>query len=252
MRSSAFRARLIPYLLLMSLAAINCSERKADQATTPSVVSNQGQLIFSPRHPKVREAEKLLKQQNTYAAVELLTQLIKSQPLPEAFYFRGVAYLTRNEYDPAILDLQEALKRDPELRIAHEHLGSAYFLINRFEEALKHLDLAIQFSPASGDAHFYRAGANYKLKKHKEAERDFLKSLELKPGQENFHFAVGHFYSTQEEWAKAIPHYTKVIEINPKNGRAYKFRGRAQEALGLKSEAAVDFQRAADRGVASK
>lgn len=214
-------------------------------------VENSDHRFHSPKHSKVREAVQLSLRGNITGAIEMVSQVIKTQPTGEAFYNRGMFYLSRNEYDPAILDLQEALKRDPSLIDAHFQLATAFILTGKLQEAEQHATLSLAKRPDDPDALFNRGRAYYGMKNFVAAEKDFLASLRLKPSQDHVHYSLGHLYSVQDMWKQAIVHYTHSISLNPGNGRAFKFRGKAHEALGNKAEAKKDFLSAAQRGIAS-
>lgn len=95
--------------------------------------------------------------------------------------------------------------------------------------------------------HGYAARALHllSLKKSDEAMLDFNKALELKDDFHEGHYNRGIIYSNyRNEHAKAIPHYSKAIELKPENASYYVARATALSRIKKFEEASKDFSEA--------
>lgn len=95
--------------------------------------------------------------------------------------------------------------------------------------------------------HGYAARALHllSLKKSDEAMLDFNRALELKDDFHEGHYNRGIIYSNyRNEYAKAIPHYTRAIELKPENASYYVARATALSRIKKFDEAATDFSQA--------
>lgn len=95
--------------------------------------------------------------------------------------------------------------------------------------------------------HGYAARALHllSLKKSDEALLDFNRALELKDNFHEGHYNRGIIYSNyKNEHAKAIPHYTRAIELKPDNASYRVARATALSRVKKFNEAAADFSEA--------
>jgi protein O-mannosyl-transferase len=95
--------------------------------------------------------------------------------------------------------------------------------------------------------HGYAARALHllSLKKSNEALLDFNRALELKDDFHEGHYNRGIIYSNyKNEHAKAIPHYTRAIELKPENASYWVARATALSRVKKFDEAAADFTEA--------
>jgi protein O-mannosyl-transferase len=95
--------------------------------------------------------------------------------------------------------------------------------------------------------HGYAARALHflSLKKSEEAMLDFNRALELKDDFHEGHYNRGIIYSNyKNEHAKAIPHYSRAIELKPDNASYRVARATALSRIKKFDEAAADFNEA--------
>jgi len=95
--------------------------------------------------------------------------------------------------------------------------------------------------------HGYAARALHllSLKKSDEAMLDFNRALEIKDNFHEGHYNRGIIYSNyRNEHAKAIPHYSKAIELKPENASYYVARATALSRIKKFDQAAADFSEA--------
>lgn len=122
-------------------------------------------------------------------AIAACTNLIErgdqsDKRLAEAHYNRGYEYDALREFDKAMADYREAIRLDPEAKLAHNNLGLMLYekggrAPNR--EAHAAYSRAIEIDPELSQAYFNRGVVRFKLGDYSGAVADFEKTLSLKP-----------------------------------------------------------------------
>jgi len=206
--------------------------------------------------------------------IENTTKAIRLNPLnAELYYRRGIEYYENckaynNLYVLNLVDtkIDDALAYGVKSTEAGTH-------------ALADFTKTIEIKPRFADAYYYRGLAYDELGKSQKAIQDLNTAIELHPENIKFYSARGNIYmkaglvmefkrgqnvgdtlplekkdyiEAAENSSKAIRDYTKVIEIDPKNGDGYfnlanssYHRGLAYKKMGLLSPAFDDFYQAA-------
>ena len=70
---------------------------------------------------------------------------------------------------------------------------------------------------------------------------DCTKIIELDPRNARAYYGRGWAYEKKGEWDKAIADYSKIIELEPENALAYQNRGLAYESTGKLDKAITDY-----------
>ena len=187
-------------------------------------------------------------------ALETYTQRIDQQKTAENYHLRGVAYLAHKQYDKAVEDFDESLRKQPRNAGAMNNRGQASYLkgdynaaildftraiaieaknplvlnnralafiaINDHDNALKDLQAALNLVPQYPEALNNRGVVHQELKKLDEAVADFTEALKIYPqyidALENRAFA----YVEKTEYSKAITDLESAIQLSPDSYRA--------------------------------
>ena len=100
------------------------------------------------------EALAALKAGDTGAALELLVALSADAPdKPRLFTNLGLAYFRQQQPDLAEQAFLQAIARDPDDAVAHNHLGILERRKGRFQEALTHYQRAVEIDSGYAGAH---------------------------------------------------------------------------------------------------
>jgi len=103
--------------------------------------------------------------------------------------YLGDIFVRRNGFDEALPLLEEAVKLQPDLRIAHLDLGSIYTQQKQYEKAIAALKEAIRLDPNQADSH-YRLAMTYRAMgrtEETEAVLEQLKQIHEKRREELLH-----------------------------------------------------------------
>jgi tetratricopeptide (TPR) repeat protein len=203
----------------------------------PEANNNMGAILA--KQGKTEEAiqfyRKALKIRPHYASAHfgLANELVKKGEIEQGIrhYYQALRYkpdyaeahnnlagifLNEGETEKAIKHYVAALQLDPGLVEAHSNLGIALMQEGKIEVAISQFQKALQLEPT-----FTKAENNLKralaIRKELETEISRLEAL-LTDNPENFvlHFQLGNLYFRKGEQDRAIQHYNKAIQLNPK------------------------------------
>lgn len=98
---------------------------------------------------------------------------------------RGVVYLRKREYQPAIIDFERMLKYDSRNASAHNNLGCVHHFLGDYQLAIDDYNRALAFEPAQALYYSNRGEAYQCLAQFNQAMADFEFALALKPDLPN-------------------------------------------------------------------
>jgi eukaryotic-like serine/threonine-protein kinase len=135
-------------------------------------------------------------------------------------YWNGLYYLRRNAtVDTALTLLQRAVASDPDSALTHAALADADW---------------VKFSLTQEQAWRDRA-------------QDSLREAEQRnPDSALVHFVEGSLRESEGRYEQAAAEYRRTIELDPKNGDAFRHLGRVDEANNQLDEALTAFQNAVE------
>ena len=93
-----------------------------------------------------------------------------------------------------------------------------------------------------------RSYAKYDLDDYTGAIQDYSKAIEINPNDAKAYIGRGAAKDDLEDYRGAIQDYNKAIEINRNDARAYIVRGLAKLQLGDKDGACLDWSKAGELG----
>jgi tetratricopeptide (TPR) repeat protein len=94
--------------------------------------------------------------------------------------------------------------------------GVALLEAQDYRAAIEHFQIASNMDPEFAEAFNQCAIAHYLLGEHDESIRDCIKTIQLMPSHFGAMAGIGHNYCEKGECCKAIDHYRKALEINPR------------------------------------
>jgi lipoprotein NlpI len=152
---------------------------------------------------------------------------------------RGNAHSDAQEFDDAILDYDDALKRDPTHAVAFYDRGTAHRMKQDHDKAIADYSRAIALNPRYEDA-FVNRGVAYAAKGDLDrAIADYTTALMLDGADATAYRNRGNVYLDKGEPRFAMDDYDEAIRRAPDDVSGYRSRGYLHFYLG-------DFTRAAD------
>ncbi len=183
------------------------------------------------------------------SSIQQLSTLVTSKPTAENYHLRGVALLAHKQYDRALADFTESLRREPRNAGALNNRGQCHYLtqnypaaIQDFNAALKldsknflarnnlalahiatedwnsalaALQLALQQVPEYPEALNNRGIVYQKLGRLDESIRDFTAALKVDPKYSDALGNRAYTYRLKGEYSSAIADLEKAITIRP-------------------------------------
>ena len=164
---------------------------------------------------------------------------------PEFHLMLGKAYLSREETQQAVEELERAASMNPNLPFVHLNLGIAYVRAGdntRGEEQFRQ-DISIEPDvpePYQLLGEFYvRAG------KDEEAEKFFKKALQRDPKMPDVLSGLAKIYLRQEKYSQALAEADAALRLAPNAGNLHFVRGRILTKMGRADEAKKELTLAA-------
>jgi Tfp pilus assembly protein PilF len=162
----------------------------------------------------------------------------------KAFLKRGDDYYADKDYDRAIGEYTEAIRRDPKSAAALGGRAHAYMAKGIHDQAIADADAALELDPKLFIAYYSRGFAFNHQKQFDKAIGDFTKAIEVKPKAPRSFYGRGNAYAGKGMWDRAIEDYTEAIKLNPDFTAAYRKRSIAYDKQGNRTLARADLQKA--------
>lgn len=178
---------------------------------------------------------------NFKAAIDEFSKVIKLQPeVIDAYLFRGNAYIDLGEYQRALPDLDYAIQENPQYGAAYYNRSIARMALGQADLALPDLDEAIRLEPDERGYYLHRSIVHSFRKEYEAALEDAAKVIELGDARAG-HNNRAVIFEKMDSLPSAIAEWTKVLEIDSKNAKAYCRRGILLAMIGNRDGAIDDL-----------
>jgi tetratricopeptide (TPR) repeat protein len=167
------------------------------------------------------------------------------QDSAEMHLYMGKAYLSRQQHDKAINELQTAARLNPKLPFVHYYLGAALRHSGELERARAEFlaDLAVEPDVALD---YDQLGAIASaLSQPAEAERYFRQALRLNPDLASSQFGLAKVLRERGDTAGALQHLEAAGRLDPASASVHYLRAQVLRAAGRQTEASQEFAAAA-------
>jgi tetratricopeptide (TPR) repeat protein len=163
-------------------------------------------------------------------AIEGFSRLIAGYPdFVKAYFFRGYAYLKKEDYKNALADFKIASELDEKNDKVFFYIGKIYYSENQFEEAIKYFSKAISLNNKHISAINDRGMAYYQLGNYNAATLSFQSAIEVDGTFAMAHNNLGSaiFFNqnvanpTKKDLRDAKAAFSKAIELDPSLFVAY-------------------------------
>ena len=128
---------------------------------------------------------------------------------------RGDAHLSKGEYDRAIEDYGEAIRRKPDDASSLSNRGTAYLSKGDYDHAIEDFNQSLRVNPESADAFYNRGNAYFSKSEFDRAIEDYSKSLQLDPSNARALFARGVAKQRMVDLAGAAADKAAARKIDP-------------------------------------
>ena len=171
---------------------------------------------------------------------------INATPAPgsaEDYLAKGKMFLGRNDYDNALLELNEAIKLRRNFAEAYLLRGRAYTGKGDKNKAMADYNQAIRIDSNNMDAYLHRGRAYEGRKDYDKAIADYNHVIRNKPNDTAGYSDRARIYMEKRDYSRAIDDYTQILHINP-NSVWYSARASAYERILNHKQAIADYTKA--------
>ncbi|HZO14458.1 MAG TPA: tetratricopeptide repeat protein [Polyangiaceae bacterium] len=137
----------------------------------------------------------------------------------------AVELLLERQYEKALLELRDVLKRDPSNAYAYHHLGNALYDLGQLEPARDAYRAAVRHRPHYLAARIALSHVLRKLGSFDAAMREANQALQRFPGDGEAHFASGMALAACGERDRARFHLERFLASHPELEAALEARG---------------------------
>lgn len=161
--------------------------------------------------------------------------------------YRAALHGRKGNFADAVADYTRCLELaggEGENVMFYQQRGINLVNLGQYERAIADLDEALKKKPGDVNILEFRGYAHVQLGAADKAKADFTQIIGIDPKQANAYAGLGDIERNAQNFDAAAKHYGKVIEFNPSSVSAYYLRGLAYENLGRKDEAIADYRKA--------
>ncbi|PPJ63175.1 tetratricopeptide repeat protein [Cuspidothrix issatschenkoi] len=183
--------------------------------------------------------------QNPYTQESLLSRT--DNPPPQSnlsfmdYYQQGDLAYQQQDYQQAITNFTQAVKKNPKYAKGYVNLGNARYNLNDYEGALANYNQALKLNPQEVKAYVNRGNVYYILadyssdpdKEYKQAIADFNTAISIDKNDAEAYIRRGivrfeitkYVNNSLDEYQKSIADFTQAMKLNSSKVEAYFQRG---------------------------
>lgn len=176
--------------------------------------------------------EALDEMKDTPGAIEMFRKAVKAKPdQPNAHFGLGYLLWTQKQYAEAIAEFKAELANDPNHAQSLLYLADSHVQANQYDGAKPLLEQAIKIEPSLGLAHLDLGIIAANEGRDAEALREFLTAEKLNPEDVNVHWRLGRLYRAMGRKEESKAELDKASSITrTANQELYKKIGGSQAA----------------------
>src|SRR5581483_8291495 len=217
-------------------------QERADACTALIESDSADNRTLAVAHCNRGRALSMLKQYDR--ALDDLNEAIRREPSYSiAFNARGQLLARKHDTQGAIADFTRAIEIDPTSPAPYLHRGAVFFELREFDRTISDATEVIKRDPKNIDAWFLRAQAYVKLKNADAVIADLTEAIALAPKSAQLRIARAYSHLERKDSAHAIEDFTAAIAIQPRD-ITYAARGNVFEQMHAREEAIADYQKA--------
>ena len=188
----------------------------------PNLMASQDLLMSGTRKAKEGDHQ---------GAIEDFTKSIALNKNATVYLRRGYSYLLLQNYQAAILDMNEVIKIAPNLDKAYFARAVCRFEMQDFKQAEDDLIVYMKTDKTSAIAYNYLAGTKFMQKNFKEALDNYIEVAKLDPTFPDVYTNRGMMRHYLGDISGAIQDYDLALKQDPSNASAFNNKGAAELRL---------------------
>ena len=142
---------------------------------------------------------------------------LKRENEATAHYKLGIAQLSENHAQEALVEFQKAVEIEPQDAEIHYALGHVYYLQRNNDKAILEFKAVLKLDPGHSEAHNH-LGKVYELEQRwDDAIHEYQEAVKNPkyPTPQFAHYNMGLVYEKMERWPDAIKEFQETLRIDP-------------------------------------
>ncbi|MDO6491995.1 MULTISPECIES: tetratricopeptide repeat protein [unclassified Cellulophaga] len=182
-------------------------------------------------------------------AIVFLNEYLEKNPYCEvAWHQLGKQYIEKGMFKEAISAFDFAIISDDSFVGAYFEKGKILEKLKRYNEAIENYEITIEIEDPSAFAYLRIGKCHEKIGNTELAKLNYYKTVHEDPLLDKGWLAITNFYIKQENYIKAKEYITKAINIEEENLFYWEKNALINEALGLVEDAEQCYQKMVDLG----
>ncbi|MCM4168972.1 Beta-barrel assembly-enhancing protease [Arenibacter antarcticus] len=182
-------------------------------------------------------------------AIIYLNDYLERNPYSEvAWHQLGKMYFPKKMYQEALAAFDFAIISDDTFIGAYYEKGKVLEKIGRYAEAIENYEITIAIEDPTSHA-YLRIGRCYeKLNEEEQAKSYYYRTVHEDPMLDKGWLAITGYYFRQKNYEKALHYINKAINIDGENAKYWKKCARIHASLNQNDEAYYAYKQAVDLG----
>jgi tetratricopeptide (TPR) repeat protein len=180
------------------------------------------------------------------AASALAVALLRRGPSKEQYLARGTAYAAEKKYAEAIIELRNALKKDPNAGRTRAMLAEAYVNTGDVRSAIRETVVAADLLPHDLEAQLKAGQFLLMAGRYEDAKTRSEKVLALDSKNVTALILKANALAGLKDSDRAIEEINAAITLDPEDARSYAALGTIEMSKGRRDQAEAAFKRAVD------
>ncbi len=186
-------------------------------------------------------------EKNLSKAERIYKQIIKKDKSNfDAWHLLGVLSYQKNQFDMAIVQIEKAIKLNPNIASFYSNIGLVHHQKKQFEKAILSFKKALELNPNYPEALNNLANSLRESSKDnsQEALDCYKKALKLNPNYSEAFNNMGNLFTENDNYNEAFKCYEAAIKCNPNYGDAFYNIGYLYKKVKKLDKAKEFFQKA--------
>lgn len=169
---------------------------------------------------------------------------LKDNELTSAYSWRGFHLNNKGEYDRALADISEAIRRAPGRGIVYHNRASIYARKGEHDRVIADLNKAVELGHKNHQLYATR-GASYIHKNEIDrAIADLTEAIRLDPKYTYAYLQRGNAYNRKGEHNRSFSDYDQAVRLDPQRSEGFRGRGNSYNRKGEYDRSIADFNEA--------
>jgi tetratricopeptide (TPR) repeat protein len=167
---------------------------------------------------------------------------LEGRALTNAFYYRGLTYERKHQWDKAIADFTTAILGEPESTLALSERAVSYSMKGETDRGLRDFDEAIRLKPNDANIYILRADMLRLAKRWDDALETATNAIQLDPSLSRAYYIRGLAYIGKKEHENAIREFSEADRRDPSHFQNILGRAHAFQRMGDYKSALADLR----------